>query len=676
MKNHHEVGHFKYRLMIGLLSLFALLVTAGQSFAATDCSTCHGMPPLDSTDGTRQPETGAVAGNHQTHMGTTAQSAECTKCHANSGYDNDHAATASYQIKMAANINSSPLAAPYSKGTSFAQTATPTLGTCSNVNCHFESITATWGASVAATNCNTCHATPRGASGSHQKHEAAYGGSASCTQCHPNYGSSNFSHATSAGKHKIVMNTFLTYSGGTTTSWLPSVADSFGSCRATACHDTGRDNARTIAWNTSKSNCTACHAQSPTTFSHSKHLTGLVPTKFTTTINCASCHKGYVEASAMTAVPVDHLDGNVDVYYTTSGDLGYSANKAKGTAVSSCTTSYCHSNGRSSFVSVAWNASSTGCGFCHPTLSAGHTVHVGSLQAEISFYAYTSNKSTGTGNKFGCANCHPLTVASHMNSTVDVDMTASASGGSLKAKNGAWSYTASQCNNIYCHSNGYKPGASYTFALTPTWLGSFTGDRCAACHGNSPNTVIAGSAAHSAHVVGIHYDDIYNGVSRKLPQSGGNLVNAAHGRNNRSTTINCNICHAVTVESFFNDKGSACSGCHNGSTAPLMGNASIASAAKHVNGSVDVNFVNQKISTKAQVVQSAFAAYTAAGSGGWTRNKNIYKTYTSGYDVTKSVLSAAPAYTAAAGCAVACHSNIIVKWNDTVSCTNCHTRLK
>ncbi len=689
MKNHHEVGHFKNRLMIVLLSLFTLVVTAGQSFAATTCSTCHGMPPLDSSDGSRQPATGAFKGSHQTHLSPAGAAAECVKCHNSANHTNSHAATDGYNISIASNIFSSPSTAKYSKGTLFAQTATPTLGTCRNVTCHFETLTPTWGkapAASVATNCNTCHATPRGASGSHAKHEAFYGGLNSCSQCHPSYGfgsystaasESKFSHATSAGKHKVVVSSFLPYSGGTTTSWLPSQVKVFGSCRATLCHDTGRDGARTIAWNTSKAACTACHALSPATFSHPKHMTGLNPAQFASTVNCASCHKGYVQGTTASA---DHLDGDVDVYYTTAGDLGYPLNKVKGSAVSSCTTSYCHSNGKSLFASATWGGTSTGCNFCHPNLSAGHAIHVGTLQTEISLYAYTSTKSAGTGFKFGCANCHPLTVANHMNGTVDVDMAASASGGHLKALNGAWTYTASQCNNIYCHSNGYKPGASYTFALTPTWLGTFTGDRCAACHGNSPNSVPAtqpGSPAHTAHAVGIHYDDIFNGVSKKLPQGGGSTVNAAHGRNNRSTTINCNICHSITVTTFANDQNSLCSSCHKvgGNPAPLVGNLAVADASKHVNGLVDVNFINQKIATKAQVAPSAFSGYTATTAGGWSRNKNIYKTYTSGYDVTKAVLSASPAYSAA-GCAVACHNNITVKWTDSVTCTNCHTRLK
>lgn len=583
MKNHHEVGHFKSRMMIGLLSLSILLVMAGQSFAAMTCSSCHGMPPLD---GARAPSSGSFKGDHQKHMGATATAAECTKCHGNSGYTNDHAATSGYMIQMNSNINNSPAGGTYSKPAPFAQDANPTMGNCSNVNCHFEKNTTNrtpapvWGTTTGM-DCNSCHAS-QPATANHTKHLASLVGGAAitCSSCHPNYGTTNFSHATSAGKHKIVVNTLMNYAGGTPTSWLPS---------------------QTPVWGT-------------------------------------------------------------------------------------CSNVSCHSNGKGTYINPTWGAApAAGCTLCHPTLSAGHTIHVGTLQAEISFYAYTSNKSTSTGNKFGCANCHPLTVASHMNNAVEIDMAASVAGGSLKNKNGAWSYNGSfQCNNIYCHSNGYKPGASYTYALTPAWTGSFTGDRCAACHANSPNTGIAGSPAHAAHVVGIHYDDIFNGVSRKLPISGAASINAAHGKDSRSTTINCNVCHAATMTTFANDRNTQCTGCHNGTTAPLKNPGSlIADASKHVNGSVDVAFINQKIATKAQVVDSAFSAYTGKPSG-WQRRTNgmKFKTSTSHYDFTKSTLAAAASpYTTAAGCLnIACHSSITVKWTDaqtgTFTCNNCHTRLR
>ena len=119
MKNHHEVGHFKYRLMIGLLSLAAVTVMTGQSFAATTCRTCHEMPPLDSADGSRLPSTGAFKGSHKKHMGASAEPAECTKCHGNSGYTSNHAALSGNMIQINSNINGS-------FGGTYSKTAFPT----------------------------------------------------------------------------------------------------------------------------------------------------------------------------------------------------------------------------------------------------------------------------------------------------------------------------------------------------------------------------------------------------------------------------------------------------------------------------------------------------------------------------------------------------------------------
>ncbi len=581
MKNHHEVGHFKTRLMILLLSLASVTVMAGESVAATTCSSCHGMPPIDSADGLRKPATGAFKGNHQTHLGATATAAECSKCHGNAGYDSSHAATSGFMINMAANVNGSPATGAYSKAAPFAQSATPTLGSCSNVNCHFEKSGASapvWGSSPASTNCSTCHDTPRGASGSHAIHEAKYGGTASCTQCHPNYGTTNFSHATSAGKHKIVVNTILNYAGGTNISWLPSQAKAFGTC------------------------------------------------------------------------------SNVS----------------------------CHSNGKGVYANPTWGGSSTGCDFCHPNLSAKHASHVVVANLATATYGSTVNSSNGTIYDFGCGNCHPTDIAKHINGTIDITLNKNHTG-PLTSKNNVSDDISGYAQNMgvsvtcaaaYCHSNGMATPTFY--GSTFDWYeGTYAGDKCARCHGNSPNTGgRVGSSAHTAHTVGIHADNIFNGVSRKLPIGGSATVNAAHGRNNRSTTLNCNICHALTVTSFANDKNGDCSGCHNGTSAPLKGNAAIANTSMHVNGTVDISFINQKLATKAQVAQTVFRGYTGATSG-WARNNNSYKTYTSSYDVTKGTLFAVASYSQALGCQnVACHSGVTVKWTDTVTCTSCHTRLK
>lgn len=588
MKNHHEVGYFKNRLMILLLSLVSITVMAGQSIAATTCSSCHGMPPLDSSDGLRKPATGAFKGSHSTHLGATASPAECSKCHGNSGYDSAHSKVSGNKINMSANINSSPATGAYSKAAPFVQIANPTLGSCSNVNCHFEKSgvnAPVWGTSPAATACNSCHAYPP-ATANHTKHLASAfkGATITCSACHPNYGTSSFSHATSAGKHKIVINTANQYTGGTAISWLPSQATAYGSCQ------------------------------------------------------------------------------NVS----------------------------CHSNGKGTYVNPAWGSTSTGCDFCHPNLGGKHSAHVKLAQLAVAVYGSTANNSAGSAYDFGCGSCHPVDVANHINETVDITLN-STHGGTLKAKNNTADNTTGYTQNIgvsvtcaaaYCHSNGMATPTFY--GASADWYEvSYAGDKCARCHGNSPSTGgKVGSTAHTAHVVGIHYDNIFNGVSKKLIQSGAAAINAAHGRNNRSTTINCNICHAATVTSSANDSNTFCSGCHAGATPPGGNKNSgslIADASKHVNGTVDVQFINQKLATKAQLASKAFAGYTAS-SAGWSRNSNgmTFKTYTSSYDYTKSTLfAAATAYNATNGCLnIACHASIPVKWTDTVTCTSCHTRLK
>lgn len=670
MKNHHEVGHFKNRLMIGLLSLVAITVMAGQSFAATTCSTCHGMPPLDSVDGSRVPATGAFKGSHQVHVSGPAAPADCVSCHsAAAGYDMMHSATSGKNvIKITSGI--------YSKGAFFNQTSMPIMGTCSNVSCHADvysesTITSpAWGST--GNGCSACHITPIGTNGPATGSHTISAHNVACTECHAN-GTSSSTHATLANGHTDG-NIDVLNVGYPADKAKGSPA---ASCSTASCHPNvyGTGSAVTPVWGTTDNKCSACHTvaigtDGPLTGKHTVH----------SGIACTACHATGTTATTAPTNGNGHIDGNIDIF-----NVGYSLDVTKhaaGTYSGTCSTAYCHSNGSGSYSSPSWSGTSTGCNFCHPTLSGKHAVHTNLATA---VYGSTADDSASGTYSFGCGNCHPTAALSHMNNTIDVTLN-STHGGALKSKNNVADdisgYTRTTgvsvtCAAAYCHSNGMATPTFYG-ASVDWYEASYVGDKCARCHGNSPNTGgKVGSSAHTAHLVGIHYEDIFNGASKKLPKSGGDLVNAAHGRNNRSTTINCNICHSLTVTSFFNDKNLTCSGCHNGTTAPFKGDAMIADTSKHVNGSVEVNFINQKIASKAQVAQAAFAAYTAAGSGGWSRNKNIYKTYTSGYDVTKAALSASPAYSAVAGCAVACHSNNAILWTDTaVTCTNCHTRLK
>jgi predicted CxxxxCH...CXXCH cytochrome family protein len=300
-------------------------------------------------------------------------------------------------------------------------------------------------------------------------------------------------------------------------------------------------------------------------------------------------------------------------------------------------------------------------------------------------YGDTSNKSTTTVYDFGCANCHPTAVSNHMNGTIDITLN-NTQGGTLKSKNGVNNDTTGYTQNVgvtvtcaasYCHSNGM---ATPTFATAPNWYATFVGDSCAMCHGNSPNNGIVGSAAHNAHTVGIHFEDIFSGTSGKMAQAppvGNITVNAAHGKNNRSTTLNCNICHNDTVTTSANDFNVKCVSCH-GSTVPKNpAGGLIANKAKHLNGLIDVKFVNGTIVSKAQVRQASFSGYTASVAG-WKRNNNVsYKTYTSSYDVSKNTLFDTAQWSTGNCSNVVCHNNQPVQWvpAQAITCDNCHGRL-
>src|SRR6266567_3653018 len=173
MKSCLRLGYGNFRVIAGIVSLGIALFYGGIAQAAPQytltCDFCHRMPPLDSA--TRDPNTGAFKGNHQTHARSTA--ASCTKCHGNGvlTYQTGHESKA---IQIAGNINSyiptSVTAGAYSR-TFFNQTSVPpaTLGSCANVSCHFEAPTDNWGVLPFSTystlgangiTCGKCHGAP------------------------------------------------------------------------------------------------------------------------------------------------------------------------------------------------------------------------------------------------------------------------------------------------------------------------------------------------------------------------------------------------------------------------------------------------------------------------------------------------------------------------------------
>ncbi|HEY5975300.1 MAG TPA: CxxxxCH/CxxCH domain-containing protein, partial [Geobacteraceae bacterium] len=397
--------------------------------------------------------------------------------------------------------------------------------------------------------------------------------------------------------------------------------------------------------------------------------------------DCVNCHSTTVTtagtaivggATTHTNKAIDVVQGNGKTFTWTSGSK-------------QCSNISCHNNG-----TAVWGAT-LACSNCHGTLGGAHATHMNALTTEMasrfSYDNYTANRSpasAGSQYGFGCASCHPVTSATHLNGSVQVEVNNVAGVGSLRAKNNASSAVSKvnvitsgsnvTCDQVYCHSDGFTALSASNGAAT-NWYVAFQSSaaRCAQCHGNSPNTGAKaglGSAAHAAHVVGVHQDDIFNGTSGKL--AAGSTGSVSHGLAAQATSINCDTCHNVTITSTANDNNTACTTCHTG--AKLRGESSINNLQYHVNGRANVDFKNIAIVSKAQIKPTSFSNYTSV----WARSS--YKVDGTSFDTAKKSLVTSTMWTAGVAgqgtCAnISCHNGYSVKWNDAVTCLSCHSRL-
>ena len=659
---------------------------------AAECIACHG--------GSATSGKAMATGSHTAHV--TTYSLGCKECHSATTTNGTTLVAGGAHLNGTGYLNGVDVKFD-ATGKNSSGVYNSTVGTlgCSATYCHSNGRggapkqVAQWGGTMPV-DCAGCHGGNATlatfkiiSSGKHLAHikNAPAGGKFGCVDCHSLTVTADTTLVAGKANH---VNGVIDYSGTNAGSI------SSGVCSNSYCHSSGQATPtyRTVAaWSsTTAYGCKSCHGAdasgvtslfgepnylSYTTAgsmnarnSHAKHVT--------VATDCQTCHatttrSGFSILSSSTI----HIDKTRNVAFNPAN-----ANVATATynaALKTCSNVLCHSG-----TAVKWGSSlGAGCLACHANIatSGAHGAHIGALMSTIGFYNYTANKSTGselaTGSyMFGCANCHPTDVASHRNGVVDVILTPSAAGGTLKAKNSATASTTVitagsnvTCFGVYCHSDGK---ATPTFAVAPNWYGgAITGDKCASCHGNSPT-----SGAHTAHAVGIHTSDIYSGTTGELAASGAVGVSAGHGDPAQSTTLSCNICHNTTISVGYNDKNAACSSCHNGSTAALKGNAAITNRALHVNGKADLSFYSAAaVKSKAQLRAASFSDYTAAG-GYWTRT--TYKAGAASMDTAKVVLSNSM-YSAGNCSNIACHNGKSVNWTTDVGkgkdCTICHSKL-
>jgi predicted CxxxxCH...CXXCH cytochrome family protein len=243
--------------------------SAEAQFTVTACTDCHGQPPADGS--ARNTPAGAVIGSHVKHA--TDQGIACTVCHGDTTSGGTDFAHRDGNIQTASPIHSGTGA--YSKGTSFAQSNSPTMGTCSNIYCHsnVQSTNGTaaadtfaspeWGSGAVA--CDSCHGQDADEtdgmpdSGSHNVHAGSQVGEMNyaCTVCHNNGGFGNANHADDTLNMDIdnAYGASAAYSQG---DHAPG-SGGYGSCSSINCHGSGSE-----TWGTDLSNivtCTKCHGE-------------------------------------------------------------------------------------------------------------------------------------------------------------------------------------------------------------------------------------------------------------------------------------------------------------------------------------------------------------------------------------------------------------------------------
>uniref|UniRef100_C6E386 Cytochrome C family protein n=1 Tax=Geobacter sp. (strain M21) TaxID=443144 RepID=C6E386_GEOSM len=561
-------------LVMGILSVSGQPAHASTRQYVMTCISCHKMPPLDSADGTRIPYTGALKGSHLGHA--SASTSSCAKCHRDD-VANYRTAHRNRLIEISPAINSVAGAA-YSRGF-FNQTSVPPaiLGTCSSVDCHFESTTPSWGTTVlkAPEDCSACHGSAP-ADGNHpgsgQKHGVYYDtGTGSCAVCHPDHlgDAKPFAHATSAGSRALAVQfTTLPNKGGSYSrdlsypNYLPSKSGlRNGSCLGLYCHSPGNKNSsfdppnQAATWGGTL-NCAGCHKAGlasgsvMTSGSHGKHVDGSV-----SSFACSKCHFATATSSMTIADVTQHVNGRVDIFFgvsTSAANGSYNGlispvSKLPGSGYGACSNVYCHSNGQSeggvgiAYRTPIWGSGTTGkCGSCHAD-GSGHNDAVPAMSSG-SHKKHLSYTLLATSGPVRCTICHNVKGAKFTAYASCSQMSCHSTGGAIKHSDqeidvslvsyfgGVYDGTRAPgdgygaCANVYCHSNGQ---ATPSYAPPVTW-GAVT-LRCDACHGSATSkggsdTTTSLSGKHAAHV--------------------NNALVLGAGK-----SLHCIDCHSITVSS-------------------------------------------------------------------------------------------------------------------------------
>ena len=541
----------------GLISLvialaFATVAQASPQYTL-DCTSCHYMPPMDSKAPKatkKDPATGAVPGNHETHSGAATSS--CVSCHGDLvlGFGNGHR-------NKVIELNG---AMGYSRGF-VNQTSVPPvpLGTCSTVSCHSDGkgsfrVTPAWGgaAYTAPADCGDCHgAAP--ATGNHNtgttKHAVYYGtGPATCSLCHSNHLGElrPFAHATSSRAIDVRFPSGGSFAGN--------------QCSAVYCHSNGQGAAVATVWGSSlPADCSGCHGNAATgTLSgkHAQHVNNNA--KLGASYGCVECHADTVTDNLTVGTVGKHV--NVMINYS-----GVNAGRLSGT----CSTVYCHSDGKGAMKVLAANdwvsGAAVNCQGCHGSDAAPD--FASSAAGEPNYLSGPAGSETANSHKqhvksagaATCVDCHSTTTTdgttliggTHTNRNIEV-------AGTLAKP---FDVAGKTCSNISCHTGGT------IIASAPPAVWGATLD-CAGCHGDAATL---STDAHRAHLTtGSRCDSCHSmtasdnttltanatHVDYDVQVTGGSIASFDANKNCATT------CHMSAVPKWNDPASGACGTCH------------------------------------------------------------------------------------------------------------------
>ncbi|MDO9287535.1 MAG: CxxxxCH/CxxCH domain-containing protein [Thermodesulfovibrionales bacterium] len=696
------------------------------SGAGGTCNSCHGAPVGSGSDNNAPAQYKA---SHEKHYDpaagvptsytdtsnastTTAYVFRCGRCHSDNSAN--HTANTDGTVDVLLPLGGTFTPGSYTGGDNPPPPGTVTFknsnGTCSNVYCHSTgasnnspypapNITPTWGGSLDAT-CTGCHngysgATSKMSTGTHTAHinnASIIGSNYSCQICHSATASGNtaiWQYSSHTNKEVNVAFTALNPSGAYNGTAIPG--DPYDTCSTIYCHSNGKVDGTagaylTPAWDGAAIGCNGCHgvgttagtpnyanggAGSDGANSHQKHTKSGTGT-------CVYCHTN-TTTTGTTITGTVHIDNTRNVLE--GGGKNFSYTQASQT----CSSISCHYSGN-----AQWGAA-LACNACHglPPATGAHLTHTDGTGAA---YGNDSNSSIAAAYRFNCGNCHPLNSTSHANGTTDIELyNASAAGFKANNPSGASVKSGSAlttiCQSVYCHSNGAS-GGDRAYKDTPQWGGAFGANKCGSCHDNPPQ--YAGQSHYVAsnfmgkeggHLVGIHSDNISNGVAGSGLLTAGTGDNNSHGSSTYSTTLSCYICHngevsATTIDTYaLNNLGSSsmkCStaSCHTGGSATPSQNGVIADKSLHINAAKNVTIANAfTVKSKAQLREASKPAT-------WTR----VGTYKAAATYDTAIINFVDWDSGAKTCVTACHNagsvSVTATWGDTtVTCYSCHTSL-